>query len=87
MIGPSGVGKSSFVHAGLVPAVRATGGDWQIRDPASGSHRRCTSLASVLDDAIESTASPSMIVEQLRDSPGLFGDVLRKRGRARSTAC
>src|SRR6185312_15127938 len=31
VIGPSGVGKSSFVHAGLVPAVRAAGGVWEVR--------------------------------------------------------
>ena len=77
VIGPSGVGKSSFVHAGLVPAVRATGGDWQIRILRPG-RMPLHSLAGVLDDAIESQNMTGMIVEQLRDSPGLFGDMLRK---------
>ena len=30
VIGPSGVGKSSFVHAGLVPAIRSERGAWAL---------------------------------------------------------
>ncbi|MBL0218821.1 MAG: protein kinase [Myxococcales bacterium] len=82
VIGPSGVGKSSFVHAGLVPAVRATGGDWQIRILRPG-RLPLHSLASVLDDAIESGRVSNIAIEQLRDAPGLFGDMLRKEATRR----
>ncbi len=77
VIGPSGVGKSSFVHAGLVPAVRATGGDWQIRILRPG-RVPLHSLAGVLDDSLEAGRVSNIVLEQLRDSPGLFGDMLRK---------
>ncbi len=51
VIGPSGVGKSSFVHAGLLPAVRGTeGGNWKIRVLRPG-RTPLASLANVLDEA------------------------------------
>ncbi len=77
VIGPSGVGKSSFVHAGLVPAMRATGENWQIRVLRPG-RAPLHSLAAVLDDSIEAGQVNFGVVEQLGDSPGLFGDMLRK---------
>ncbi len=77
VIGPSGVGKSSFVHAGLVPAVRGTGGQWQIRVLRPG-RSPLQSLAAVLDDAIETGQVTAGMMEQLHESPGLFGEMLRK---------
>jgi hypothetical protein len=79
VIGPSGVGKSSFVHAGLVPAVRGSGGSWKVHVLRPGRvplHR----LANVLEDALPTgrTESAADLIGQLRDSPGVFGDVLRK---------
>ena len=74
VIGPSGVGKSSFVHAGLVPAVRAGGGSWQVHVLRPGRvpvHR----LANVLEDATGQDGSSLMA--QLVDAPGLFGAMLR----------
>ena len=73
VIGPSGVGKSSFVHAGLVPALRATGGDWQVRVLRPG-RAPLHSLAATLDDEDD-------IVDQLRDAPGLYGELLRETAR------
>jgi len=80
VIGPSGVGKSSFVHAGLVPAVRATGGDWQIcvlRPGRSPLH----SLAATLDGPLATGLTVAEIVDQLRDAPGLYGELLRNVAR------
>ncbi len=82
VIGPSGVGKSSFVHAGLLPAVRATdAGNWKIRILRPG-RAPLGSLASVLEEAVETGQElapvAAGIADQLRESPGLFGDLLRK---------
>jgi hypothetical protein len=71
VIGPSGVGKSSFVHAGLVPAVRASGGKWDVRVLRPG-RMPLQGLASTLDDATDSA-----LFERLHDAPGLYGELLR----------
>jgi eukaryotic-like serine/threonine-protein kinase len=78
VIGPSGVGKSSFLHAGLVPALRAQhalhpGGNWQVHVLRPGRvplHR----LASVLEEA---PGQGMHLVDQLAEAPGLFGVMLR----------
>ncbi len=68
VIGPSGVGKSSFVHAGLLPAMRSAD-NWKIKVLRPG-RAPLQSLASVLDVPLE--------VDSLHESPGLFGDLLRR---------
>jgi len=77
VIGPSGVGKSSFVHAGLVPAVRGTGGQWQVRILRPGRHP-LQSLATTLDENIDSGTVSADLVDQLTEAPGLYGELLRK---------
>jgi hypothetical protein len=77
VIGPSGVGKSSFVHAGLVPAMRATGANWKVRVLRPG-RTPLQNLAGVLDDSIETGQVGNDLVAQLGDAPGLFGEMLRK---------
>jgi hypothetical protein len=69
VVGPSGVGKSSFVHAGVVPALRATGGDWQVHvlRPGRAPLQR---LAALIDDGL---------ANRLADEPGVFGVALRGR--------
>jgi serine/threonine protein kinase len=79
VIGPSGVGKSSFVHAGLVPAVRATGGNWQVRVLRPG-RVPLQRLASILEDALQTGQVDNDLAAQLLESPGMFGDMLRKLG-------
>jgi hypothetical protein len=78
VIGPSGVGKSSFVHAGLVPAMRANGGAWSVHPLRPGRvplHR----LATVLEEATGHPASD--LLPQLIAAPGLFGTMLRAAPR------
>jgi hypothetical protein len=82
VIGPSGVGKSSFVHAGLVPAVRGTGGNWQVRVLRPGRHP-LQSLASTLDDSIDSGVVGADVMEGLAEAPGLYGEMLRKAAAKR----
>lgn len=74
VIGPSGVGKSSFVHAGLVPAIRSASSDWQIRVLRPG-RSPLASLASVLGEV------PA--IDHLRDAPGVFGELLRREATQR----
>ena len=81
VIGPSGVGKSSFVHAGLVPAVRASGGTWHVRVLRPG-RAPLASLAATLDDWLATGQAPSELLDQLRDAPGVYGELLRKAARA-----
>jgi hypothetical protein len=69
VIGPSGVGKSSFVHAGLVPAIRASGGAWQVRVVRPG-RSPMASLVAALAQPVDGAV--------LRDSPGQFGEALRR---------
>ncbi len=75
VIGPSGVGKSSFVHAGLVPAVRATAGDWVVRVLRPG-RSPLSSLANALAD--DDPGKITDILGQLAEAPGVFGEALRK---------
>ncbi len=68
VVGPSGVGKSSFVHAGLVPAIRARGA-WRICTLRPG-RRPLERLASTLEEA------PSF-AGNLITSHGRYGEALR----------
>jgi hypothetical protein len=76
IVGPSGVGKSSFVYAGLVPAVRATADNWEVRVLRPG-HKPLQRLASVLDDLLPTGKPGSDMLAQLHSSPGLFGELIR----------
>jgi hypothetical protein len=83
VIGPSGVGKSSFVHAGLVPAMRAMNRNWHVRVLRPGRvplHR----LATILEESLATGEQASDLMPQLVESPGLFGVMLRQAAARRN---
>ncbi len=87
VVGSSGVGKSSFVRAGVVPALKRSGETWDTivarpgRSPleslARVIHPLVTSSSNVADELAEQQA----LAERLRREPGHLGSVLRARAR------
>jgi serine/threonine protein kinase len=90
--GPSGVGKSSFVRAGLVPALKAAGENWECHVLRPGRNP-LAALAGVTarlmqQDNGEGAANVAEDVEEqqfqlgkLREQPGHLGMVLRQRAK------
>jgi eukaryotic-like serine/threonine-protein kinase len=84
VVGPSGVGKSSFVQAGIVPALRGSSDEWEVlvvrpgRDPLA-------SLAALIDPASATgpeRGEPAVpLHERLREEPGYLGVALRRRAQ------
>ncbi len=88
VVSPSGCGKSSFIRAGVVPALKASGQDWEVlvtrpgRDPFAG-------LASILQSLLHTTSRDlegkmtehSQLIARLREEPGYLGTLLRSRAR------
>ena len=88
VIGPSGVGKSSFIRAGVVPALKASGESWDTMVIRPGRHPM-SALASLLQPIASSTGQDvaSKMVEherlsaRLRQEPGYLGTLLRSWAR------
>ena len=74
VIGPSGVGKSSFIHAGLVPAIRATSAEWRVRVVRPG-RSPIASLANAF--ATSDPGRVTHLLAGLAEAPGLLGEELR----------
>ncbi|HEU5056078.1 MAG TPA: serine/threonine-protein kinase [Kofleriaceae bacterium] len=92
VVGPSGVGKSSFVRAGVVPALKASGETWEtiVVRPGRGP---LAALASVLQpmhsssrtDVHQRMEEHEALLARLRAEPGYLGTLLR--GWARQNGC
>ncbi len=87
VVGASGVGKSSFVRAGVVPALKASGEPWEVIIVRPGRYP-LSSLASTLESLRDTRDSDPVLedpVFTLRSEPGMFGARLRARARRKHT--
>ena len=95
--GPSGVGKSSFVRAGVVPALKGSGDSWETYIVRPG-RQPFASLAGILsplapgltiDGRRASTsntyAANESLATKLRAEPGYLGTLLRERAARKNT--
>src|SRR5262249_34296761 len=96
--GPSGVGKSSFVRAGVVPALKASGESWTTLVVRPG-RSPMAALAYALTPMLSNSAGPTtgtgaitvsaelsqqqQLIERLYAEPGYLGAALRSRARNR----
>jgi serine/threonine protein kinase len=88
IVGPSGVGKSSFVRAGIVPALKQSGEPWEAMVIRPGRHPMAA-LANVVvpmlstgnSDVTAQVAEHQIALQRLYQEPGYLGTVLRSRAR------
>ena len=88
VVGPSGVGKSSFVRAGVAPALKASGDSWEVIIVRPGRYP-LAALAGSLESLRDSRDSDPVIGDdpaaRLRAEPGVFGARLRARAKRKRT--
>ncbi len=83
IVGPSGVGKSSFVRAGVVPALRSFGVEWQVlvtrpgRQPLLALANQLAPLLGGLGTGRDAEAQHQNLGIRLAHEPGYLGTVLR----------
>jgi serine/threonine protein kinase len=86
IVGPSGVGKSSFIRAGLAPALKQSGEHWDVISLRPG-RAPIAALASVVERyttrslgrAPSEPSDHARLIDRLRSEPGYLGSLLRQR--------
>jgi eukaryotic-like serine/threonine-protein kinase len=89
VVGPSGVGKSSFVRAGVVPALKQSGETWSSlvirpgRQPMDALvHLIAPMMGEQTMTVAEDVAVHQALLDRLHREPGYLGAVLRHRARS-----
>ena len=92
VVGPSGVGKSSFVRAGLVPALKASGEQWESfvirpgRSPLAAVAAMMTPMVgSTSQTVVDDLKEQAELAARLAREPGHMGQVLRSRAKRSQT--
>jgi eukaryotic-like serine/threonine-protein kinase len=96
IVGASGVGKSSFVRAGIVPALKASGEAWStivVRPGRGPMAALAYALAPMLTTGTgnnttvitvsDDLSQQQQVIERLHAEPGFLGAALRSRARSR----
>ncbi len=87
IVGSSGCGKSSFVRAGVVPALKRSGEQWDTtvirpgRDPMGSLAIVAAAMSGLGDSVSEDSPEFQQILDRLRVEPGYLGTVMRERAR------
>lgn len=91
VVGPSGTGKSSVVRAGLVPALKRSGENWETlvirpgRNPMSALANIVAPLLGTSSNIQDDLQAQQKLAERIRTEPGYVGSVLRSRARREKT--
>jgi serine/threonine protein kinase len=91
VVGPSGVGKSSFMRAGVVPALKASGEAWE-SPVIRPSRQPMQALAHLLNPYVAARSGQTVneadeeaeereLVKRLLAEPGYCGTILRSQAR------
>jgi serine/threonine protein kinase len=87
VVGSSGVGKSSLVRAGLVPALKRSGEVWETlvvrpgRSPIEALAAIIAPMVATATNLADEVDEQRRLAETLRREPGHLGHVLRLRAR------
>jgi len=87
VVGPSGVGKSSLVRAGLVPALKNSGENWDIsvvrpgRTPLVSLANLLSQVAGTSTNIADDIKETQKLAERLAEEPGYLGTALRRQAR------
>ncbi|HET6147085.1 MAG TPA: protein kinase [Polyangia bacterium] len=86
-VGPSGIGKSSLIRAGVVPALKSSGEPWEAlvvrpgRDPMSALAGLLAPLVSSSPNAVEDLVAQRELSKRFASEPGYLGSALRSISR------
>jgi serine/threonine protein kinase len=89
VVGPSGVGKSSLIRAGVIPALKRSGEGWDAcvvrpgRQPLAALAGALAQVSTARGTAPEDVSDGSLEVERLRTEPGYLGAQLRARAASK----